>query len=178
MPEKFLVILMVLTLLSANFCGVCDAAITRLTSSTPSTPYTALHIHAHLDLEQQVCNAEALHSSLPSEAFSTKSNLPCSPTICTNCKKQGHLTDFCIQKGSGMAGKSIGDAMAAQWDHWFKGKSRGTFKTSDSSFSKDTTSKSGSPVLQDSNNCTYILDPATNMAYLLSEAASTSSTSC
>jgi hypothetical protein len=69
-PENFLVILMVLALSLTDFHGVRDAAITGLASSTSSAPYTASHIRARLDLEQQVCNAEALHSSLPGDALS------------------------------------------------------------------------------------------------------------
>jgi transposase InsO family protein len=37
-----------------------------------------------------------------------------SRALCTNCKRTGHLADFCIQPGGKMAGRSIDDAKAAQ----------------------------------------------------------------
>jgi hypothetical protein len=33
--------------------------------------------------------------------------------VCTNCKKLGHLADFCVKPGGKMAGRSIDDARSA-----------------------------------------------------------------
>lgn len=37
-----------------------------------------------------------------------------SHSLCTNCKRPGHLADFCVQLGEGMARRSIDDAHTAQ----------------------------------------------------------------
>jgi len=57
-PDSFLVILMVLALSAPKFCSIRNAVITGLASATAVTPYTTAHIRSHLDLEQQVRNAD------------------------------------------------------------------------------------------------------------------------
>ena len=53
-------------------------------------------------------------SSTPSSAFAANSSRPRSPRpTCSNCKREGHLTDFCISPGGKMAGRPVDEAKAA-----------------------------------------------------------------
>jgi hypothetical protein len=36
------------------------------------------------------------------------------PRICSNCQKEGHIANFCIKPGGGMAGKTLDEARTAQ----------------------------------------------------------------
>jgi hypothetical protein len=50
----------------------------------------------------------------PSSTVLAEQSCPCSKVICSHCKRPGHLTDFCIQPGGKMAGRSPDDARTAQ----------------------------------------------------------------
>ena len=53
-------------------------------------------------------------STTPSSAFAAVSTRPRSPRpACSNCKREGHLADFCISPGGKMAGRPVDEAKAA-----------------------------------------------------------------
>ena len=57
------------------------------------------------------CRAEQ-NSQTPSTAFAAHGRGKPWP-VCTDCKKLGHLVDFCIRPGGKMAGRSIKEARTA-----------------------------------------------------------------
>ena len=174
--DSFLVILMLLALSSPDFRGVRDAAVSGLASASASSPYTANHIRSRLDLEQQIINAETARSGLPGEVFTAKSDTNRTPAFCTNCKRPKHIAEYCVRAGGGLAGKTVKEAMAIQREKRLGSRPprkppSGTHASStQGSNSKDTmaSSKSGLPILRDSQNRAYILDSSSGQAFLLS----------
>ena len=168
--DSFLVILMLLALSGPDFRGVRDAIINGLSNATNFSPYTAAHIRARLDLEQQVRNAESTRS-MGGEAMSAQSNEQSrrSSVICANCKNTRHSVEFCVKDGGGMAGESVLNAMNAQRDARRRQK-KGSISTasdqkqpaSSSSTSSSSTKPSAQPgpkpVYRDKENRAYILD--------------------
>ena len=62
----------------------------------------------------QPANPYTLSPSLPSSTAFAAVSRPKSPHhVCANCKKEGHLADFCISPGGKMAGQTIEEAKAA-----------------------------------------------------------------
>jgi len=177
--DSFLVILMLLALSPSDFRGVRDAAISGLASASASSPYTAGHIRSRLDLEQQVINAETACSCPTGEALAAKLDSSRTTAFCTNCKRPKHTADYCVRPGGGLAGKSVDEAMAIQREKRLNSKNhkKTTHNTQSSSsvvtspLAKDIPSKSGLPILRDSQNCAYILDSASGQAFLLSSDA-------
>ena len=116
-PKGFLCIFMLLSLSAApSLLAVHDMIVTGLSTSTPDHPYTSVDIVAHLDYKQQACSmATAQTVTTPAEAHIAR-GLPSDSkqSICSNCKKPHHTSEFCVQPGSRMAGKckqSIGCTM-------------------------------------------------------------------
>ena len=120
-PDSFLVILMVLALSAPEFRGVRDAVITGLASATIAAPYTATPIRSHLDLKQQVRNADIcsmISYSPPVNDALAAHTRPSNKKFCTNCKKDRHMVDFYIQPGGKMAGQPLKNAWTAEKSSW------------------------------------------------------------
>ena len=116
-PDNFLVILMVLALSTPDFRGVRDAVITGLASASTTTPYTAANICSHPDLEQRICNADMQAASTTALSFNNALSAHVKLSnrkICSNCKKEGHIIDYCIQPGGKMAGQPLKNTWAAE----------------------------------------------------------------
>ena len=112
-PEGFLCILMLLALSTdPSLSAIRNAIITGLSTSTPDRPFTSEDIVARLDYEQQTHSmATARTVATPAEAHVAKSSSSDSKqSVCSNCKRPRHTAEFCVQPGSGMAGKSISEA--------------------------------------------------------------------
>jgi len=88
-------------------------------------------------------------------------------SICSNCKKPHHMSEFCIQPGSGMAGKTIAEAQQA---HNVKcGK-----KPKDKS--KDISKGTAGSIIQSGNHA-YIVNTAGNTHKIISSTSSMASAS-
>jgi len=133
--EGFLCILMLLALSAdESLSSVHDAIVLGLSSSTLDHTYTSAEIVAQLDFEQQAHSMCTV--PVPAEAHVAKGT--CSSdskqSICSNCKKACHTAEFCIQPGSGMAGKTIleaqqvRDAKHGKCSHDKSDKSKSTSK--------------------------------------------------
>jgi len=116
--EGFLCILMLLALSSDDsLTGVRDAIVSGLSSSSADRAYTSADIIARLDYEQQAHSMSTAKTVLvPAEAHIAhgSSSSDVKQTICSNCKKPCHTSEFCIQPGGGMAGKTIAEAQQAR----------------------------------------------------------------
>jgi hypothetical protein len=71
---------------------------------------TILHRFDQEDSISRACAAQGGQNS--TALLASRRDKP--PRICSNCKKEGHLAEFCIQPGGGLAGKSIEEARNAQ----------------------------------------------------------------
>lgn len=92
-----------------DFPHICSSILCDLHALTKEKPYTSKDIHHYLESEQTL-HAAADKSSTTSDiaptarTSSTKSsNVP----TCGNCKHPGHMSQYCISPGGGMAGKTI-----------------------------------------------------------------------
>jgi hypothetical protein len=116
-PEGFLCILMLLALSADEpLSDVCNAIVSGLSTATKDRTYTSADIVACLDYEQQARSmAIARTVPVPAEAHSGQClSSDSRHSICSNCKKPRHTAEFCIQPGSGMAGKTIAEAQQAR----------------------------------------------------------------
>jgi hypothetical protein len=116
-PEGFLCILMLLALSADDtLSAVRDAIVSGLSTSTSDRAYTSVDIVARLDYEQQARSmAIARTVPVPAEAHVARSSSNDSrQLICSNCKKPRHTSEFCVQPGGGMAGKSVAEAQQAR----------------------------------------------------------------
>jgi hypothetical protein len=81
---------------------------------------TKVPTFTHDDVVQRILYEEELiHNRKDHDAQTMTSALAsqaCAKTraLCSNCKRPGHLADFCISPGGKMEGKFIDDAKAAQ----------------------------------------------------------------
>jgi len=116
--EGFLCILMLLALSSDDsLTGIRDAIVSGLSSSSADRAYTSADIIARLDYKQQARSMSTAKTVLvPAEAHIARgsSSSNAKQTICSNCKKPRHTSEFFIQPGGGMAGKTIAEAQQAR----------------------------------------------------------------
>ena len=104
--------------LSDNFPHARSIISCDITATTTASPYGLKDIHLFLENEQSLLendhrNDSRSHVALTARAKSTKSsNIP----TCGNpvCKKTGHMMEYCIKAGGGMAGKTIEESKAAR----------------------------------------------------------------
>jgi hypothetical protein len=84
-----------------------------LSESTASTPYTSAHIFTLLENEQWIIASDQKRTE--ATVLAAQNLQPKRTTIlCSNCKKPGHVPNYCVANGGGMAGKSIDEAKEAQ----------------------------------------------------------------
>ena len=112
-PDLFLCILMI-NGLSGELSDVQSSLAQDLAKATADQPYKPIDICQALDVEQQLISGDKKGHDI---ALTTQLN--CShqnhgSLTCSNCKKDGHLMDYCISEGGGMAGNSIEESRAAQ----------------------------------------------------------------
>lgn len=82
-----------------------------ITSADDSTFLSKTIIH-HILQQDNLSRRRAEQNSQTVSAFVAQTHGK--PKIfCTHCKKSSHLTEFCIQPGGKMAGRSIDDTQAA-----------------------------------------------------------------
>ena len=146
--EGFLCILMLLALSADDsLSAVCDAIVSGLSSSTEDCTYTSAEIIAHLDYEQQARSMATARTVLvPAEAHMAhgSSSSDSKQSICSNCKKPRHTSEFCVQPGGSMAGKSVAEAQQAR-------------DAKRSKKSKEKSPKAAGSIIQ-SGNQAYIVD--------------------
>ncbi|KAK2467749.1 hypothetical protein APHAL10511_000044 [Amanita phalloides] len=83
----------------------------NLSMATKEKPYKPTDILRLLENEQRLCDTGRNPTTSTSIALTTKSSCQC-PT-CSNCKKLGHIADYCISSGGGMVGKTIEESRKA-----------------------------------------------------------------
>jgi len=112
-PEGFLCILMLLALSAdESLSAIRDAIVSGLSTATKDHAYTSANIVAHLDYKQQAHSMRTV--PVPAEAHAGQCSFSdLKQTICSNCKKPRHTSEFCIQPGGRMAGKTIVEAQQA-----------------------------------------------------------------
>jgi hypothetical protein len=98
----------------------------RTTVSTSLTnlktgSFTSENILLLLETEQALCDADSSkrnhnNPSIESTALAaqTKPSKSHNATICSNCKRPGHTTLYCVSPGGGMAVKTISESIAAR----------------------------------------------------------------
>ena len=98
-----------------NAFGDCfDTMQSSILSAMDSPTFSANTILCHFDQEDSIsrtCVAQGSHN--PMALLATHWDKP--PRICSNCKKEGHLVEYCIQPSGGLAGKTIKEARNTQW---------------------------------------------------------------
>jgi len=170
-PEGFLCILMLLALSSDDsLTGIHDTIVSGLSSSSTDRAYTSADIIARLDYEQQARSMSMAKSVLvPTEAHVARgsSSSDLKQTICSNCKKPHHTSEFCIQPGGGMAGKMIAEAQQAR-DAKRGKKSREK--------SKESPKGPAGSIIQ-SGNQAFIVDADGKAHEIISSASSTTTSS-
>jgi len=162
-PEGFLCILMLLALSAdESLFSVRDAIVSGLSSATSDRAYTSANIVDRLDFEQQARSmAIARTVPIPAEAHAARCSSSSDPNhlLCSNCKKPWHTSEFCIQPGGGMAGKTIAEAQAAR--NAKRGKKP-----------KDKSSKPAGSIIQ-SGNQAYIVDANGKAHEIISSSSTT-----
>jgi hypothetical protein len=84
-----------------------------LYAAMDSPSFGANTILRHLQQEDAINQAHATQSGTnPMALAAVHKDKP--PRLCSNCKKEGHLTAFCIKTSGGMAGKTIEEAWTTQ----------------------------------------------------------------
>ena len=155
-PDLFLCILMI-NALSGDLTDVRSSLARDLAKATSDQPYTPTDIRCALDVEQQLISGDKKSRDVVLSVQSGQ--LRPSRTnhlLCSNCKKPGHLSEYCISEGGGMAGKSIEESRAAR-------------KCDKETKLKNNTSNL--PVVKDGNGKAYIVNLTTNT--ILNEAPGT-----
>jgi len=164
--EGFLCILMLLALSADDsLSAVHDTIVSGLSTLTSDHTYTLADIVAHLDYEQQAHSMTVARTvSVPAEAHVTHgSSNDSKQSICSNCKKPCHTSEFCIQPGGSMAGKSIAEAQQAHdAKHGKKGKDK----------LKDNQKGAAGNVIQVGNQA-FIVNADGNTCEIIGSAAST-----
>jgi len=160
--EGFLCILMLLALSAdESLSSVHDAIVSGLLTATSDCAYTSANIVDCLDYEQQA-HSMAITQTVPILAEAHIACSSCSSdskqTICSNCKKPWHTSEFCIQPGGGMAGKTIAEAQQAHNAKWGKKP-------------KDKMSKPAGSIIQ-SGNQAYIVDADGKAHEIISSSSS------
>ena len=114
--DLFLCILMI-NGLSGELTNIWSSLAQELAKATTDQPYKPTDIRRALDIEQQLISGDRKGCDVVLTAHSGQSRRGRTSLTCSNCKKEGHLSEYCISEGRGMAGKSIEDSRAAQkWD--------------------------------------------------------------
>ena len=111
--DLFLCILMI-NGLSGEFTDIRSSLARELAKATTDQPYKPTDICQALDIEQQLISGDRKGRDVVLTAQSGQSRRGCTSLTCSNCKKEGHLSEYCISEGGGMAGKSIEDSRAAR----------------------------------------------------------------
>ena len=162
-PEGFLCILMLLALSAdESLFSVRDAIVSGLSSATSDHTYTSANIVDCLDFEQQACSMAITQTvPIPAEAHTACCSSSSDPNhlLCSNCKKPRHTSEFYIQPGGGMAGKTIAEAQAAR--NAKRGKKP-----------KDKSSKPAGSIIQ-SGNQAYIIDADGKAHEIISSSSTT-----
>ena len=109
----FLCILMI-NALSGELTDVRSSLARDLAKATVEHPYSPADIRQALDVEQQLISGDKKSRDVALAAQSGQSRHTHGSITCSNCKKSGHLSRYCISEGGGMAGKSIEDSRAAR----------------------------------------------------------------
>lgn len=127
--ELFTCIALLNSLNDPSFDGLQNSVSTLLSAGTKEKPCDPVDIRLLMENAQNILNSKA--SSAQNTALSAKEGIKSrstdipshnhgpEATCCKNCHAlrrpcRGHTKLFCIQKGGGMAGKSIVEAQAAQ----------------------------------------------------------------
>jgi hypothetical protein len=98
-----------------------DTVQSSILSAMDSPTFSANTILRRFNQEDSINRARVAQGSHNSMALlATCRDKP--PRICSNCKKEGHLAEYCIQPGGGLAGKTIEEARNAQRAAWESGQ--------------------------------------------------------
>ena len=107
----------VLNSLSDNFPHACSIISHNIATSTATSPYGSKDIHLFLEnkqflLKNNQCNDSCSPITLTACTKPSKSS---NISTCGNpvCKRTGHMTEYCIKPGGGMARKTIEESNAA-----------------------------------------------------------------
>lgn len=97
-------------------------------AATKENPFSSDRVMAYLEQDLQLLIGDEQRSGVSDSALALmtqpkRGGTP-SPSECSNCHRRGHIADWCIRPGGGMARKSIEEAQAAQRNAKKKGKSR------------------------------------------------------
>ena len=112
-----------LSSLGSEFAHLRSIITRDISAATSSKPFTSIQLRTYLNGEQSLLDSDNKRANVDSIALPAHVK---NVIVCTNCKRNGHVTTYCISPGGGMAGRSIDESkQARRHDRELKNEKKG-----------------------------------------------------